>query len=140
MRSMQRRVEDLEQQLAALRRDQTGTNCRTATPLNIRNGWWLVVLDTELAQGGTATAEILQWSVTDNEWQRSGTTVNVQDWQLNLDETVPVGTKARASWYRNVWVLENPYCAASDTLPSEIMESEAGDEVTTEDGDTLIVE
>jgi hypothetical protein len=140
MRSMQRRVEDLEQQLAALRRDQTGTNCRTATPLNIRNGWWLVVLDTELAQGGTATAEILQWSVTDNEWQRSGTTVNVQDWQLNLDETVPVGTKARASWYRNVWVLENPYCAASDTLPSEIMESESGDEVTTEDGDTLIVE
>jgi hypothetical protein len=140
MRSMQRRAEDLEQQLAALRRDQTGANCRTATPLNIRNGWWLVVLDTELAQGGTATAEILQWSVTDNEWQRSGTTINVQDWQLNLDETVPVGTKARASWYRNVWVLENPYCAASDTLPSEIMESEAGDEVTTEDGDTLIVE
>jgi hypothetical protein len=140
MRSMQRRVEDLEQQLAALRRDQTGANCRTATPLNIRNGWWLVVLDTELAQGCTATAEILQWSVTDNEWQRSGTTVNVQDWQLNLDETVPVGTKARASWYRNVWVLENPYCAASDTLPSEMMESESGDEITTEDGDTLTVE
>jgi hypothetical protein len=140
MISWQRRVEDLDLQLAALRRDMAGVNCRTATPLNIRNGWWLVVLDTELAQGGTATAEILQWSVTDNEWQRSGTTINVQDWQLNLDETVPVGTKARASWYRNVWVLENPYCAASDTLPSEIMESEAGDEVTTEDGDTLTVE
>jgi hypothetical protein len=138
--SWQRKFEDLQQQFVALRRDLLNGNCRTGTPLNIRNGWWLVVLDTELAQGGTATAEILQWSITDNEWQRSGTTIEVQDWQLNLGETVPTGTKARASWYRNVWVLENPYCAASDTLPDETMGSESGELLTTEAGAILITE
>lgn len=136
----QRRVQDLERQLAALRRERQHGNCRDATPLNVRNGWWLVVLDEELVEGSTATAEILQWSVTDAEWQFTGFTLEVRDWQLNDAESVPANTKAEAHWYRNTWVIKNPYCAASDTLPSRTMGSESGELLTTEAGEILIVE
>jgi hypothetical protein len=109
--SWQRRVEDLEQKMRGLLDAQANGNARTATPLNIRNGKWYGVTDASLSPGGTVAVSIWVWSVTDSEWQDSGTNITAQDWYLNTSEAaVPAGTRVRIEWYVNVWVISDMYC------------------------------
>ena len=109
--SWQRKFEDLQQQFVALRRDLLNGNCRTGNPLNIRNGKWYGVTDASLSPGGTVAVSVWVWSVTDSEWQDSGTNITAQDWYLNTSEAaVPAGTRVRIEWYVNVWVISDMYC------------------------------
>jgi hypothetical protein len=77
----------------------------------------LAVLTSSLSYNGTASAEIVLWSISEAQWKRIGQSITVQGFWLNSDETaVPACTLIEASWYRNVWVPTAIYCKVNNWL------------------------
>jgi hypothetical protein len=111
------RIRDLEVQLQLVQQELARVAARPATPMQVRDGRWLAVLNGSLSQGGTATAEILHWSIADAEWQRSGDTVTVQESWLNTgDAAIPTDTILEVVFQGNVWRPGAIACQANDWL------------------------
>lgn len=97
------------------------------------------VITATLSQGSTATA-LVAYLDNAEDFQYTGFDLTVRDWQLNASETVLADTKLEPGWRGNYWIASNPYCAASDNLPADLMLSQSGSYLTTESGNFLTTE
>lgn len=118
MKSERQRIRDLEVQLQLVQQEVARVAARPATPKAERAGFWFGVLDGALSAQGTATVNIVVWSITDTAWQYTGHTLTVQDFWMNTGESIPLDTRIKCVWYRNVWTWDQAYCAAGDNLPA----------------------
>lgn len=88
---------------------------RLARALGGKQAILFVILNGELAEGGTATAEILIYDPEADEWQRAGETISVRSVGLNTGQTYDADMKGMAVWYRTTWVFIPLSCEVDDT-------------------------
>lgn len=112
VRENSRQISSLKNSLAAfgVRRHQGGF-----IPATAQRG--IAVLTATLSQGSSATADELAINASD-ALEYTGRELTLWDWQQNLTESVPSGTKLE--WFKigTRYFASNPYCAVSDTLPA----------------------
>lgn len=77
----------------------------------------IAVLTSQLDAMASATAAELAFNESNN-LVYTGVTFTLWDWQMNVGESVPVGTKLEAELICDRWLAQNPYCLVSDTLPA----------------------
>lgn len=77
----------------------------------------IAVLTSQLDAMASATAAELAFNASD-DLVYTGVTFTLWDWQMNVGESVPVGTKLEAELICDRWLAQNPYCLVSDTLPA----------------------
>ena len=93
------------------------------------------VLTATLSEGGSATAEEIN-----NANEYTGISRTVYDFFQNSGGTHASGTKIKARWRCDRYVVTQVWCAASDTLPAAMFSSESGSPMATESGDVLTLE
>lgn len=117
MKSMEKRVEELEIKLAQTQRELARKPSREAMPLPTRKGWFLGIVREDFTQGTDTfvSVDLWIWSGTDNAWRRAtGLFINARDWFLNDGETLAKDTKVKIEWYETTWVVTAMYCSPTD--------------------------
>lgn len=115
---LQRTVESQQREMLSLRRRLANVSVRRHEAVWPPPAGTLkfASLTATLSQGGTATADVIEWD--GDSFEYTGESITVQDWWFNSGESAEADTKIIAQQVGDTWIVTQFYCSVSDTLPA----------------------